>query len=242
MLGVDQHALLHHSHADGAPYSAETCPIRMTLKNGQSVRISSEVFWHKDGTSFHVEYVSTPIIEEGGVAGAVVSFRNISKRRAAEAAMRESEARYRTIFHASYDAIFLVDMEDGGRILDVNEEACTMLGYAHGELIRLTIADIHPAEMAKMERFWAGVAEHGKDQTSDSPAWPNAAIAFQPSCPPRPSCSTDALACSSSPTTCAGGCKRKRACANCKPICTMCRASAPWGRWRRVSPTSSTSR
>lgn len=167
MLGVDQHALLHHSHADGAPYSAETCPIRMTLKNGQSVRISSEVFWHKDGTSFPVEYVSTPIIEEGGVAGAVVSFRNISKRRAAEAAMRESEARYRTIFHASYDAIFLVDMEDGGRILDVNEEACTMLGYAHGELIRLTIADIHPAEMAKMERFWAGVAEHGKDQTSE---------------------------------------------------------------------------
>ena len=86
------------------------CPILKTLRDGKPRRVADEVFWRKDGTSFPVEYVSTPIIESGAVVGAVISFRNISKRREAEALVRESEARYRTIFNSSYDAIFVVDM------------------------------------------------------------------------------------------------------------------------------------
>src|SRR3712207_2249400 len=43
-----------------------------------------EVFWRKDGTSFSVEYTSTPIFEDGEVVGAVVTFKDITERKALE--------------------------------------------------------------------------------------------------------------------------------------------------------------
>ena len=167
MIGFVQHDRLHHSRADGSPYTVGDCPILKTLRDGKPRRVADEVFWRKDGTSFPVEYVSTPIIESGAVVGAVISFRNISKRREAEALVRESEARYRTIFNSSYDAIFVVDMEGGEKILDANDEACRMLGYSRAELTGLGVADIHPREMPRMRAFWNDVAKHGKWQTNE---------------------------------------------------------------------------
>jgi two-component system sensor kinase FixL len=60
-------------------------------------RCSDEVFWRKDGTSFPVEYVSTPIWDEGKLVGAVVSFRDISERKAAESALEKSKQRERDL-------------------------------------------------------------------------------------------------------------------------------------------------
>ena len=54
------------------------------------------------------------------------------ERRQAEKAVRESEERYRALFENSMDAIMLT-MPDG-RIVDVNPEACRMLGYTAKEL------------------------------------------------------------------------------------------------------------
>src|SRR5262249_60484578 len=48
-----------------------------------------------DGAAFPVEYVSPEIGEHGDVTGAVVVFRDVSRRRAAQAALRESEERLR---------------------------------------------------------------------------------------------------------------------------------------------------
>ena len=63
LLGQNMHALSHHTHADGSPYPAEDCPISRSLTNLDTARISDEVFWRKDGTSFPVEYVARPQIE-----------------------------------------------------------------------------------------------------------------------------------------------------------------------------------
>lgn len=41
-------------------------------------RVTDEVFWRKDGTRFPVEYVFTPLLDDGEVVGAVVSFRNVT--------------------------------------------------------------------------------------------------------------------------------------------------------------------
>jgi len=60
-------------------------------------RISTEVFWRKDGTSFPVEYASTPICEQGRLAGTVVTFTDITERKRAEEALlraREDIARF----------------------------------------------------------------------------------------------------------------------------------------------------
>src|ERR1700723_2525155 len=63
MLGRNMHQLIHHTRADGTPYASADSPIRKSLTNFDTVRVSNEVFWRKDGTSFPVEYVARPQID-----------------------------------------------------------------------------------------------------------------------------------------------------------------------------------
>ena len=166
IIGQSQHALIHHSKPDGSPYPREECPIYAAFKDGKVHRESDEVFWRKDGSSFPVEYVSTPIREGSMLVGAVVAFRDITRRKRAEEALRESEERYRRIFNNSYDAIFLVDIAQD-KILDANEEARRMLGYSQDELARLSVSDIHPYEMPKLREFARQVSERGRWHTDE---------------------------------------------------------------------------
>ncbi|MEJ2436299.1 MAG: PAS domain-containing protein [Pseudolabrys sp.] len=66
-------------------------------------------------------------------------------RKQAEAALRESEERYRTIFELSPSGIIVVS-PDSGTILDCNDTAARNLGYSREELTRLRIADIDALE------------------------------------------------------------------------------------------------
>jgi signal transduction histidine kinase len=68
LLGRNMHSLIHHTRVDGTPYPEEECPIQNTIRDLDTVRISNEVFWRKDGTSFPVEYVARPQIEVEPVA------------------------------------------------------------------------------------------------------------------------------------------------------------------------------
>jgi light-regulated signal transduction histidine kinase (bacteriophytochrome) len=81
--------LFHHSRADGSPYPIEQCAIAASLSDGLVRIVADEVFWRRDGTSFPVEYVSTPMVEEGEAVGVVVTFSDISERRRAEALLAE---------------------------------------------------------------------------------------------------------------------------------------------------------
>ncbi len=88
LLGQPMHATLHYARADGSPYPREECPIYAAFTDGVIHRITGEVFWRKDGTSFPVEYVSTPVREAEQITGAVVTFRDITERQTWEAAQR----------------------------------------------------------------------------------------------------------------------------------------------------------
>ena len=68
-------------------------------------------------------------------------------RKRAEEALRNSELRYRTLFEACTDAIFLETLT--GRVIDCNASACRMFGYAKEELIGMTVADLVPEDIAK---------------------------------------------------------------------------------------------
>ncbi len=89
MLGQVMHNLIHHTRADGAPYDSADSPIRKSLTNFDTVRVSNEVFWRKDGASFPVEYVARPQIDSESPElnqltplGVVVAFRDTTERRA----------------------------------------------------------------------------------------------------------------------------------------------------------------
>ena len=63
LLGRNMHELVRHSRPDGTPYTRAESPIQASLSNLATVRVSNELFWRKDGTSFPVEYVACPLIE-----------------------------------------------------------------------------------------------------------------------------------------------------------------------------------
>ena len=80
LLGREMHSLIHHSHADGAPYPAEACPIYDTLQTGNPTsRGLVEQLWRKDGSSFSAEYSAHPVREDDRVIGAVTIFRDVTE-------------------------------------------------------------------------------------------------------------------------------------------------------------------
>jgi two-component system, OmpR family, sensor histidine kinase VicK len=84
LTGRDLHEVIHHSHADGTPYSKSTNPILQALRRCESIRMRDEVFWRHDGSAFPVEYSANPLMEEGRISGMVVAFQDVSERRRLE--------------------------------------------------------------------------------------------------------------------------------------------------------------
>jgi PAS domain S-box-containing protein len=87
VLGKNMHWLTHHSHADGRHYADTDCPIFNAFRRGLPCRLDTEVFWKHDHTSFPVEYSSYPIMEGSMVRGAVITFVDITERKAAADAL-----------------------------------------------------------------------------------------------------------------------------------------------------------
>lgn len=91
LIGQSMHKVLHHSHLDGTHYQRDRCPIYAALHDGSTHRVTDEVFWRKDGTSFPVEYISTPMRDEQGqVIGAVVTFQDITQRKWVESVLHQT--------------------------------------------------------------------------------------------------------------------------------------------------------
>ncbi|MDR4471724.1 MAG: PAS domain S-box protein [Nitrospira sp.] len=111
LIEQPMHAVLHHSHPDGMAYPLGDCPIYAALRDGLVHRVSTDVFWRKDGGHIPVEYVCTPIVEKGHVAGAVVVFRDISERKQAERAVEESQERFRQLAEHIREVFWITNPE-----------------------------------------------------------------------------------------------------------------------------------
>lgn len=89
ITGHRLHERVHHTKADGSPYPVEECPMHASLLDGTIHHTDDDVYWRKDGSSFPVEYTSTPIVVDGRIQGAVVIFRDITERRNVERVKNE---------------------------------------------------------------------------------------------------------------------------------------------------------
>ena len=124
------------------PGEASAIPARVAdLADGPRTR--ERLVRRKDGVLVPSE-VSAAQLDDGRVQ---IIIRDITERQAAEAALRASEARYRMLLEQASDGI--VVMDPSARFVEVNAQACIMLGYAREELLALGSPDvIAPADLA----------------------------------------------------------------------------------------------
>ena len=138
LLGRELHAIAHHSHADGTPYPREECPSHRTLQGGGSFRSANEVFWRKDGTSIDVELTTAPLVADGRTTGAVVTFSDISERRALEQMKEQFVA---TVSHELRTPLTsirgYIELVVGGEAGELSAEQAEFLQVAYRNAVRL---------------------------------------------------------------------------------------------------------
>jgi PAS domain S-box-containing protein len=82
-------------------------------------------------------------------SGYLALVQDVTEQKLADQALRESEAKHRTLVESSPDGILCVDPR--GKIVDCNESACGLLGYAREELTALSIDGVLPEKRSRLE-------------------------------------------------------------------------------------------
>ncbi len=86
---------------------------------------------------------------ENGVLQALEGFVvDITERRRADQALRESEEKYRTLFDSSVEAVLLETLDRN--VLDCNAAACKLYGYSREEMVGLSAYDLVPRETKQL--------------------------------------------------------------------------------------------
>jgi two-component system sensor histidine kinase/response regulator len=91
LINQQSHTLIHHHRTDGTDYPVEACPMHAAYTNGTVSRVDDEYLWCKNGTGLPVEYGATPILKNGSITGAVITFSDITARKQAEIELRAAK-------------------------------------------------------------------------------------------------------------------------------------------------------
>ena len=118
----------------------------------------------KDGTIVPVE-VRVGSVDYGGQRMVLASVRDITERRRAQEALRESEERFRGAFENASTGVALVSLDN--RYFRVNRAFCEMLGYSEEELVGKRSFDItHPEDQVKSRGRARRVLESGGSEST----------------------------------------------------------------------------
>ena len=114
-----------------------------TYQTGEPARIVDYDIFRKNGSTRTLELSASLMAnstgEPVGFRGVV---RDVTKRKRAEEALRESEERYRSLFKNNHTVMLLIDPETAD-IVDANPAACSFYGWGHEELTNKKITDIN---------------------------------------------------------------------------------------------------
>ena len=126
----------------GEPIDMDYEKIDEQLSRGETVKFT-EKKRRKNGTVYWTEVVVTPLKHEGKRANLSIN-RDITQRREAEQALRESEEKFRQIVEQTHDGIYIYRDE---KFLFVNDRASEISGYSKDELYDMNVWTlIHPQD------------------------------------------------------------------------------------------------
>ncbi len=103
------------------------------LQNPGANSLTEVRIQHKDGSWHTIESTATNLIHDPAVEGIVINLRDVTERKKAEEALKESEERLRILFEFAPDGYYLSDLE--GKFVDGNRAAEELTGYKREELI-----------------------------------------------------------------------------------------------------------
>ncbi|HEX4159815.1 MAG TPA: PAS domain S-box protein [Rhizomicrobium sp.] len=120
---------------------AEADMILDRIRRGERVENFETMRRNKDGCEIPVSLTVSPILGPGGtILGASKIARDVTERQRAADTLRLSEERFRSIFGAVGEGIFITDAE--GRFIEVNGPGAEMFGYSTDRMIGLDIQSI----------------------------------------------------------------------------------------------------
>ena len=132
LITNNAHKLWHHTKPDGSHFPFDECKLHNYLVTEMSIR-TQDTFWRKDGTSIEVEVLQNPLMEEGKVVGAVLSFHNVTERN-----RLKKEAQYEHQLANLYVNIvgtLVMTLDLDGNVAMINHEGAELLGLSVEELI-----------------------------------------------------------------------------------------------------------
>jgi two-component system cell cycle sensor histidine kinase/response regulator CckA len=124
-----------------------------SMTSDRSAYLLEYRFRHKDGQYRWLSDLFTVVRDaQGRPLYFVGNVRDITERKRAEEALRESEERFRLAFENANTGVCLVDLE--GNLTKVNNRMCEIFGYTKEELEHMTVNDIaHPEDIDKSPMF-----------------------------------------------------------------------------------------
>lgn len=145
-------------HPDGSKYTPDELPLRRALMTGEMIYNEEALARHPNGETRWVLSNAFVIFNSlGEKLGAAVVFQDITERKLAETRIRENENKYRQLFDAETDAIFLVDRQSS-LILDANLAAITLYGYSREELVGQPFESLEAVQdIEPMVSLWGGL-------------------------------------------------------------------------------------
>ena len=143
--GFTRDAVLGTSVVDYAPVELQE-ELRRSLGeifDGAAPRVRELPAHLPDGTTRWFATHTAPVVREGRVVGATILARDVSDAKRAERALRESEARYRTLVENAPEAIVVLDV-DAGHFVDANQNAITLFGLSREALLHSDPVTLSP--------------------------------------------------------------------------------------------------
>ena len=158
--GITGHDVIGLSHYDVFPEITDAWKeVHRRGFAGESIRADEDRFVRADGT---VQWLSWEVLPwytaDKKIGGIIIFSEDITERKVAEGALRESEERFRDLFEKNYTVMLVIDPADG-RILDANPAATAFYGYPHEVLCRMTVPDINVLPSSEI----TGILSHVKN-------------------------------------------------------------------------------